>query len=112
MSSACTTNGRDKLLAELRWLHSDRFRNTQIRDLGHSVRFLSPAVAVVHMRWEMQNDSGMPGLPTENGVRRSIFTNVAQRTREGWRFVASQNTDAVAMPTEMRNLPRTARTSS
>jgi uncharacterized protein (TIGR02246 family) len=92
-------HGRDQLQAELEWLHGGRFRNTQIRDLGHSIRFLSPDLAIIHMHWHMDGDPGMPGHPSDDGVRRGIFTHVAQRTSQGgWRFVASQNTDIVSVP--------------
>ena len=92
-------HGRDKLQAELEWLHDGRFRNTQLRNIGHSIRFLSPDLAIIHMRWHMDGDPGMPGHPSDDGIRRGIFTHVAQKNARGrWRFVASQNTDVVSLP--------------
>ena len=92
-------HSRGKLQAELEWLHGGRFRNSQIRRLEHSIRFLSPDLAIIHMRWHMDGDPGMPGHPSDDGVRRGIFTHVAQRiSKGGWRFVASQNTDVVSVP--------------
>src|SRR5262252_8093244 len=48
--------GRQEILAELEFLHAGRFRGSQIRDLGHDVRFLTDSVAIVHLRWEMHGD--------------------------------------------------------
>jgi len=59
-------HGRDKLQAELEWLHGGRFKNTQIRDSGHSIRFQSPDLAIIHMRWHMDGDPGMPGHPSDD----------------------------------------------
>lgn len=91
-------HGRAEILAELEFLHATRFRGTQIFDLGHDVRFLTPEVAVVHVRWEMRGDAGQPGHEVHEGVRRGILTHIAQRTPEGWRLVASQNTDVQPIP--------------
>jgi hypothetical protein len=35
-------------------------------------------------------------------MRRGIFTHVLERTPEGWRFVASQNTDVLPIPDPLR----------
>ncbi|MBZ5575539.1 MAG: SgcJ/EcaC family oxidoreductase [Acidobacteriia bacterium] len=90
--------GRVELLAEIDWLHAGRFKNTQIHIERHSVRFLTPDVAVAVMWWHMTGDPGMPGHPTQNGERHGVFTHVIQRRPEGWRFVASQNTDKPPIP--------------
>jgi len=91
-------HGRAEILAELEFLHATRFRGTQIQDLGHNIRFLTPEIAVVHVRWEMRGDAGQPGHEVQGGTRRGIFTHTAQRTQEGWRLVASQNTDVQPIP--------------
>jgi uncharacterized protein (TIGR02246 family) len=87
--------GRRELQAELEWLHGDRFRNTQVRMERPSVRLLTTELALAHVEWSMTGDPGMPGFPTEDGQRRGVFTHVVQRTAEGWRFIASQNTDTL-----------------
>jgi uncharacterized protein (TIGR02246 family) len=84
---------RAALEEELKWLHSDRFARTTLRIIGHSVRFLNGEAAIVHMLWQMDGDPGMPGHPSQDGVRRGVFTHVVARTAAGWRMVASQNTD-------------------
>lgn len=70
------------LLNELRFLHSGLLRGTQIREFGHSMRWLSPEIAVVHMKCEMTKVPYRPGY-CETGVRRGVFTHVIQRTVAG-----------------------------
>lgn len=91
-------DGRRELLAELDYLHADRFKNTDITILRRTARFLAPEIAAVNVWWEMHGDPGFPGHPVENGTRRGIFTHVMVRTPEGWRFAASQNTDSLPIP--------------
>jgi uncharacterized protein (TIGR02246 family) len=96
-------HGRAELLAELDYLHADRFKNSQVSMQRKTVRFLTPDVAVAHVEWEMTGDPGMPGHPTQGGRRSGIFTHVLRRTPEGWRFVASQNTDILPIPDPLRS---------
>ena len=91
-------DGRRELLAEVEYLHADRFKNTSIAILRRAARFLSPGVATVNVWWEMRGDPGFPGHPVENGIRRGIFTHAMVRTPQGWRFAASQNTDCLPIP--------------
>lgn len=93
---------RRELLAELDYLHADRFKNSQIRLERHKIRMLNPDIAIAHLWWEMSGDPGVPGHPTQGGMRRGIFTHVLERTPEGWRFVASQNTDVLPIPDPLR----------
>jgi len=95
-------HNREELLAELNWLHADRFKNTQIRIASQSVKLLSPEIALAHVTWEMTGDPGMPSHPTKDGKRQGIFTHVLQRMSEGWRFAASQNTDIVPIPDPLK----------
>jgi len=100
--------GRAEILAELEFLHATRFRGTQIRDLGHSIRCLAPEIAVVHVRWEMRGDLGQPGHEVAGGVRRGIFTHTVRRTDEGWRLASSQNTDIQPIPDFLAAAPGAA----
>ncbi|HET9320860.1 MAG TPA: SgcJ/EcaC family oxidoreductase [Bryobacteraceae bacterium] len=94
--------GRKELLAEMDYLHADRFKDTHIRIERRTVKFLTPEFALAHVWWEMNGDPGMPGIPTVNGRRRGVFTHVLQLTPEGWRFIASQNTDVLPVPDPIR----------
>jgi uncharacterized protein (TIGR02246 family) len=92
-------HGRAEILAELQFLHQGPFRSTQVAILERSVRFLSPEVAVVHAIWEMKGVGPMPWAAAHNnGERRGVFTHVIEQRPEGWRFIASQNTETVALP--------------
>ncbi len=90
--------GRGELLRELEYLHAGRFRDTEISLERRQVRLLTPDVAVVHMWWVMRGDPGMPEIGVRGGERHGVFTHVLERTPEGWRFVASQNTDVLPVP--------------
>ena len=61
---------RAELLAELDYLHRDRFKNTQVTMERLTLRFLSPELAVATVRWHMTGDPGIPGFPTQDGERR------------------------------------------
>lgn len=50
----------------------------------------------------MTGDPGMPGIPVKDGERRGIFTHAIQRKAEGWRFIASQNTDILPISDPLR----------
>jgi uncharacterized protein (TIGR02246 family) len=87
--------GRAEILAELELLHATIFRGSQIRDAGHSIRFLAPEIAIVNVRWEME---GHAAGPEQREVRRGVFTHTIMRSDEGWRLVASQNTEIQPVP--------------
>ena len=93
---------RAELFAEISWLHSGRFAQTQIRTLNHSERFLTPDLAIVFHEWEMTGDPGQSEYPVKDGTRRGVLTHVSQRTAEGWRLLASQNTDRLPVPDPLR----------
>lgn len=93
---------RAELLAELDFLHSDRFKATTVDFTRRKVRFLTPDVAVVVAWWSMDGDSGIPDSPTADGRRDGVFTHVIQRTPEGWRIAASQNTNKAPIPDPLR----------
>ena len=95
---------RRELLAELNYLHNDRFRNTQIRIERQTIRLLAPDLAVATVWWQMTGDPGMPGHPTPNGERQGVLTHVVRRTLPGWRFVASQNTDRLPIPDPLESI--------
>ena len=103
-------HGRQELLSELEYLHAGRFNKTQIRTEHHTVKLLTPELALAHLWWEMNGDPGMPGHPSENGRRHGIFTHVMRLTPQGWRFIASQNTDVlpIADPLRAHHADRTA----
>jgi uncharacterized protein (TIGR02246 family) len=94
---------RAELFAEISFLHAGRFARTHIRTLNHSQRFLTPDLTIVFQEWEMTGDPGQPEHPVKDGTRRGVFTHVAQRTPQGWRLLASQNTDRLPIADPLRS---------
>lgn len=90
--------GRAALQAELDYLHADRFKKTRVEMQRLTLRFLTPELAIATVKWQMSGDPGIPGFATRDGRRQGIFTHVIQQMPEGWRFVASQNTDTLPIP--------------
>ncbi|HZQ97159.1 MAG TPA: SgcJ/EcaC family oxidoreductase [Candidatus Sulfotelmatobacter sp.] len=75
-------------------LHKVRFARTHIRELRRQVAYLSPDIALAHVRWEMTGDP----MAGPSGVRRGVLTHVLVRSNDRWYFRATQNTDIVAVP--------------
>lgn len=57
------------------------------------VKWLSDAIAVVHARMQLTDQSPVDGV--EPGPRRTILSFVVHRTGEGWRCASAHNTDIV-----------------
>jgi len=91
-------HGRAAILAELRTLHAFRFKGTRISNLEHTTKLLSPDIAVVRVNWEMQETNLAPGEDPSGRTRHGIFTHIAQRMKNGWQLIASQNTEIVSIP--------------
>jgi uncharacterized protein (TIGR02246 family) len=91
--------GRPAIEAQHVAIHKTAFRNSQLRTLSHSVRFLAPQVAVAHVDWEMT------GHDTSNvkdwslpEVRKGVLTAVLVSEGDTWRITALHNTDTVQLP--------------
>jgi uncharacterized protein (TIGR02246 family) len=80
-------------------LHRTIFRNTVLRSEGHTVRFLTPTIALVHVNWEMTGAEGLPGWQPA-AVRHGLMTWVLVEENGKWLITAAHNTDTVpiAMP--------------
>jgi uncharacterized protein (TIGR02246 family) len=90
-------HGRTEIDAIHQRLHRTIFRNSALRSEGHTVRFLTPAIAIVHLNWEMTGAEGLPGWqPAE--VRHGLMTWVLVEEDGKWRIVAAHNTDTVPIP--------------
>lgn len=90
-------HGRAEILAELEALHQHRFKGTLTLDLGHTTRFLTPEIAIVLVRWEMQGVNLAPEEDPSGRTRRGVFIHVAESTPQGWQLIASQNTEIFAL---------------
>jgi hypothetical protein len=78
-------------------VHRTIFRNSTLRDLDRSVRFLGPGVALAHIGWEMTGHESLPGWQMPE-TRRGVLTAVLVRENDRWRVTAVQNTDLVPLP--------------
>jgi len=77
-------------------LHRTIFRNSKLRGLDRSVRFLRPNLAVAHQRWEMTGHEGLPGWQLPE-ARQGIMTCVLVEEAGQWRIEALQNTDILPL---------------
>jgi uncharacterized protein (TIGR02246 family) len=80
-------------------IHKTMFRNSQLRTLGQSVRFLTPQVAVAHVDWEMTGHES-PEVEgwTLRAIRKGVLTAVLVAESDNWRITALHNTDTVPVP--------------
>lgn len=58
------------------------------------VKYLAPAIAVVHARMRLTGQSPI-GSVSRPGARATVFSFVVHETAEGWRCASAQNTDVV-----------------
>src|SRR5437870_1995208 len=91
--------GRAAIEAQHVAIHKTVFRNSQLRTLGQSVRFLTPQVAVAHVDWQMTGHDMSHvkdwSLPE---VRKGVLTAVLLFEGDTWRIDALHNTDTVPLP--------------
>ena len=80
-------------------VHRTIFRNSVLRSEGHTVRLLSPTIALIHVNWEMTGAEGLPGWEP-GAIRHGLMTWVLVAENGRWLITASHNTDIVpiAMP--------------
>ncbi len=85
--------GRPLIESKVADSHVLIFRESNITNNEIHLRFLTPEIAVVHIRWSMvgnRNPDGSPGLP-----RKGIQTHVLQKKAGKWRIVAFNNIDSM-----------------
>ena len=91
--------GRPAIEAQHIAIHKTVFRNSQLRALGQSIRFLAPQIAVAHLDWEMTGHE----TPAVEGwklpaTRKGVLTAVLVAESDNWRITALHNTDTVPVP--------------
>ncbi len=89
--------GRAEIEARHVELHRTIFRNSALRLVEDSMRFVGSGVALAWIRWEMRGHERMAGwnLPE---TRAGIMTIVLVEEPDGWRISAAHNTDTVPLP--------------
>jgi uncharacterized protein (TIGR02246 family) len=71
--------------------HTMQFKESVRTVTGTEIKFLTPDVAIAHVKWGMRGDKNADGSPRppRNGVMMQVLMK-----REGkWQVVAAQNTD-------------------
>ncbi|WP_206192707.1 SgcJ/EcaC family oxidoreductase [Scrofimicrobium canadense] len=69
------------------------FGNSHLEFVEEKVRMIGEEAAVVHGRWRVINQDSATGDTTD--PRFGIFIFVMEKTGQGWKAVAAQNTDVV-----------------
>ena len=85
--------GRPQIEQKHAEAHAFMFRDSTLTHDDVQVRFLTPEIAVVHVRWSLighKIPNGNPGQP-----RKGIDTQVLQKRAGKWVIIAFQNTDSV-----------------
>jgi uncharacterized protein (TIGR02246 family) len=84
--------GRAEIEAKLVAAFAYTFRESTLTITGVDVRFLTPDVAVAHVRWTMAGQRMPPGMPDPG---RGIQLQVLTRHRGRWSIASFQNTNSV-----------------
>jgi uncharacterized protein (TIGR02246 family) len=84
--------GRQEIESKLAAAFAFVFRDSRLTITDVQVRFLSPAVAVAHVRWTMVGARTPPGMPEP---REGIQLQVLTRQTGGWLIASFQNTNSV-----------------
>lgn len=84
-------NGRAELEREVSAAHTAMFKNSALTFTDVQVRFLTPQLAIAHMRWTMTGAAPPSGFPQ---VKQGIQTLVVQKQAGQWLIDAFQNTNA------------------
>ena len=91
--------GRVAIEAQHVDIHKTVFRNSQLRTLGHTIRFLTPEVAIAHLNWQMTGHETGPVKGWQPAaVRTGVLTAVLIPEGDVWRITAMHNTDSVPVP--------------
>jgi len=84
--------GRNEIERKLTDAFASVFRESTLTITEATVRFLTPEIAVAHVRWTMSGARTPPGIPEP---REGIQTIVLQKLGGTWMIAAFQNTNHV-----------------
>ena len=93
--------GPAAIQAELVAIHQTIFRNSRLKVVDRSIRFLTPAIAIVHIDWQMTGHDNSLEKQWQS-VRDGIITAVFVREGDTWRITAFHNTDKVPVSSPTR----------
>jgi len=86
--------GRQEIEAKHTVTHRTIFRNSTLQILDSAVRFLSPSVAIAHIRTQLSGAESLPGRNAPE-IRRTLLTCVLVKEDDRWWITAAHNTDIV-----------------
>jgi uncharacterized protein (TIGR02246 family) len=84
--------GRAEIESKLTAAYAVAFRHSTLTIEDVQVRFVTPEIAIAHVRWSMEGARTPPGIPEP---RHGIQTQVLQKRNLGWRIAAFQNTNSM-----------------
>ncbi len=84
--------GRAQIQSKLEAAFSVVFRNSTLTIVDVKTRFLTPDIAVVHVRWTMAGALSPPGVPPP---REGIQIQVVRKHADAWLIESFQNTNGV-----------------
>jgi uncharacterized protein (TIGR02246 family) len=83
--------GRGEFEALQTRTHAMQFKESVRTVTGTDIKFLTPDIAVAHVRWGMRGDKDPDGTPRQ--PRRGVMMQVLMKRDGKWAVVAAQNTD-------------------
>jgi uncharacterized protein (TIGR02246 family) len=84
--------GRQEIESKLAAAFAFVFRDSKLTITDVQVRFLSPVVAIAHVRWSMAGAKTPPGMPE---LLKGIQLQVLTRQSGEWLIASFQNTNSV-----------------
>jgi uncharacterized protein (TIGR02246 family) len=84
--------GRAEIESKLRAAFALVFRDSKLTITDVQVKFLTPEIAVAHVRWTMEGAKTPTGIPQP---RQGIQTQVLKKQAGTWLIAAFQNTNSV-----------------
>ena len=84
-------NGRMEVERKLTAAYVTTFRDSALTFTDVQVRFLTPQLAIAHMRWTMTGAAPPPGFPP---IKQGIQTLLVRKQARGWLIDVFQNTDS------------------
>jgi uncharacterized protein (TIGR02246 family) len=84
-------NGRDEFEKLQTRTHATQFKDSVRTVTGTDIKFLTPDIAVAHVRWGMKGDKDADGTPRP--PRDGVMMQVLVKRSGAWTIVAVQNTN-------------------
>ena len=84
-------NGREEFEKLQTRTHATQFKDSVRTVTGTDIKFLTPDIAVAHVRWGMKGDKDADG--TSRQPRNGVMMQVLVRRGGAWTIVAVQNTN-------------------